>query len=297
MSSQEAHDARTTQARQHQGRVQQHRRYLMCRPEYFAVEYDINPWMDASRPVDLPKAIEQWEALYDTYLSLGHEVELIEPIPGLNDMVYTANGGFVVDGVAIGANFSVSQRRGEEAPFQQWFADHGFEVVRPHTIQEGEGDFALVGDVILAAYGIRTQLDSHVEVAEVFDREVVSLQLVNPAYYHLDTALCVLDPAPGFDPEGRVTVAYLPSAFDPRSQSELRERFPDAIRIPAPTPAALELNAVSDGRNVVYSPPATFFAAQLRERGYQPIPVDLSELQLGGGGIKCCTLELRGGRP
>ena len=62
-------------------------------------------------------------------------------------------------------------------------------------------------------------------------------------------------------------------------------------------PETLELNAIGDGRNMVISPHTNSFDAQLRERGYDPVPVDVSKLHLGGGGIKCCTLELRGARP
>lgn len=280
-----------------QDRIHQPRRYLMCRPDHFTVSYEINPWMHRTHPTDTAKAVRQWQALHDTYVRLGHEVELIDPVPGLNDMVYTANGGLVIDGVALGARFSVNQRRGEERPFREWFAAHGFDVVEPVAAQEGEGDLMLVGETILAGYGFRSQLDSHAEVAAVFGREVVSLRLVNPAYYHLDTALCVLDPVQGPGGVERANIAYRPSAFDERGQGELSERFPDAIRLPASVPETLDLNAVSDGRNVVIAPHTESFDAQLRERGYHPVPVDVSELHLGGGGIKCCTLELRGARP
>jgi N-dimethylarginine dimethylaminohydrolase len=44
---------------------------------------------------------------------------------------------------------------------------------------------------------------------------------------------------------------------------------------------------------VVLAKGATRLAAQLRERGYEPIGVDLSELLKAGGGVKCCTLEIR----
>ncbi len=56
---------------------------------------------------------------------------------------------------------------------------------------------------------------------------------------------------------------------------------------------AMGLNAVSDGVNVVIASAATELADQLREHGYQPVSVDLSELVKGGGNVKCCTLELR----
>lgn len=277
-------------------RTAQHRRYLMCRPEHFTVSYRINPWMEPAKPTDTAKALAQWQALYDTYLALGHEVELIDPVPGLPDMVYTANGGFIIDGRALGVRFRVDERRGEERPFMDWFAGHGFDLVEPVSVQEGEGDFLLVGDTILAGMGFRSTGDSHAEIARVFDREVVSLRLVDPRFYHLDTAISVLDPVEGPGGVEKANIAYLPSAFDDDSRRILEERYPDAILVDDADGAVFGLNSASDGYNVFISPRATGFEAQLRERGYNPVLVDLSELLLGGGGIKCCTLELRGKR-
>jgi N-dimethylarginine dimethylaminohydrolase len=210
-------------------------------------------------------------------------------------MVYTANGGFVVDGKALGVKFSVGERRGEERPFLDWFGAHGFEVVEPVAAQEGEGDLLLVGNTILAGYGFRSSIESHREVADVFGREVVSLKLVDPRFYHLDTAISVLDPVQGAGGVAAANIAYLPSAFDETSRGILAERYPDAIVVDDADGEVFGLNSASDGRNVFISPRATGFEAKLRERGYTPVRIDLSELLLGGGGIKCCTLELRGG--
>lgn len=276
-------------------RVQQHRRYLMCRPEHFTVSYSINPWMEPSRPTDTDLALRQWQSLYDTYVALGHEIELIDPVEGLPDMVYTANGGFVIDGVAYGPKFRFRERADEAPAFIDWFAANGFEVAEPVEVNEGEGDFLLVGNTILAGTGFRSTGDSHREVGEVFSREVVSLTLTDPRFYHLDTAIAVLDPVEGVGGVGKANIAYLPNAFDERSQAILRERYPDAIRVSDADGAVFGLNSASDGKNVIISPRAKGFEAQLRERGYTPVLVDLSELLLGGGGIKCCTLELRGG--
>jgi N-dimethylarginine dimethylaminohydrolase len=274
-------------------RIQQHRRYLMCRPEHFTVSYTINPWMEPANPTDTARAVRQWQALYDTYLALGHEVELIDPIAGLPDMVYTANGGFVIDNVAYGAKFRFQERVPEGPAFMDWFRSSGFDVVDPREVNEGEGDFLLVGDTILAGTGFRSTGDSHREIGEVFGKEVVSLTLVDPRFYHLDTAIAVLDPVEGAGGVERANIAYLPAAFDDAGQAVLAERYPDAIRVSDADGSVFGLNSASDGLNVIISPRAKDFEAQLRQRGYNPVLVDLSELLLGGGGIKCCTLELR----
>ncbi|MEO6827083.1 MAG: dimethylargininase [Microbacteriaceae bacterium] len=266
------------------------RSYLMCRPEYFTVSYRINPWMHPQEPTDTALAVRQWEELYRTFTGLGHEVLLIDPIEGLPDMVYSANGGFIVDGIAYGASFTYAERQPEGPAYMDWFRANGFRVAGPANVNEGEGDFMLVGDTILAGTGFRTTAESHQEVASTFDREVVSLSLVDPRFYHLDTAISVLDPLTG---DKQANIAYLPSAFDEPSRRILAERYPNAIHVSDTDATVLGLNSISDGLNVVIASRATGFEAQLRERGYNPIGVDLSELLLGGGGVKCCTLELR----
>lgn len=262
---------------------------LMCRPSYFTVNYRINPWMDPTSPTDTARAVAQWETLRDAYVALGFDVHQIEPIDGLPDMVFAANGGLVIDGVAYTASFHYPQRQAEGPAYARWLGSAGYDVRHATVVNEGEGDFLSVGDVILAGHGFRTDPASHSEAARVFGREVVALRLTRPEYYHLDTALAVLD-----DRIGHEHIAFLPGAFDADSLAELRRRFPDAIEVSEEDAAVFGLNAVSDGLHVITAERATGFHAQLRDHGYEPIGVDLSELLLGGGGAKCCTLALRG---
>lgn len=269
-------------------RVAQPLTVLMCRPTYFTVSYAINPWMNPARPTDTSRALRQWEDLRSVYARLGFTVREISPLEGLPDMVFAANGGLVIDGVAYTARFHYPERQGEGPAYTARLAEAGYRVIPASFTNEGEGDLMPVGDVILAGHGFRTDTRSHDEAADVFGRDVVPLRLVRPEFYHLDTALAVLDARPGHE-----HVAYLPSAFDAASQATLRERFPDAIRASEADAAAFGLNAVSDGLNVVTAAAATGLHAQLRDHGYHPIGVDLTELLLGGGGAKCCTLELR----
>ena len=266
------------------------RTVLMCKPDFFSVVYRINPWMDPAIPTDTALAVAQWQTLHDTYVGLGFDVHLIDPVDGLPDMVYAANGGFVIDNISYGAAFTYAERQPEGPAYMDWFGANGFDVRVPAEINEGEGDFLLVGDVILAGTGFRSASNSHEEVAAIYGRPVITLNLINPSFYHLDTAIAVLDASPA---TGNGEIAYLPSAFDEPSLAILRERFPDAIIVAEEDAAILGLNSYSDGYNVVIAARAKGFEAQLRARGFNPIGVDLSELLLGGGGVKCCTLELR----
>jgi N-dimethylarginine dimethylaminohydrolase len=271
-------------------RIPLKRTVLMCKPTHFTVVYRINPWMDPALPTDTALAVAQWQTLHDTYVGLGYEVHLIDPIAGLPDMVYAANGGFVIDNIAYGAKFTHPERQPEGPAYMEWFGANGFDVRDPAEINEGEGDFLLVGDVILAGTGFRSASDSHGELGRIYNRSVITLNLVNPSFYHLDTAIAVLDCGTA---DGGGEIAYLPSAFDEASLAVLRERFPTAIIVSETDAAILGLNSYSDGYNVVIASRAVGFEQQLRERGFNPIGVDLSELLLGGGGVKCCTLELR----
>ncbi len=264
------------------------RHYLMCRPTYFDVTYEINPWMDVTKHTDNARAVAQWEQLHAAYLEWGHEVELIDPIPGLPDMVYAANGAMVVDGLVYSAKFRYPERAAEGPAYQKWFADRGYVTHTAAETNEGEGDILMAGDTILGGSGFRTDPAAHRELAELTGHEVVTLELVDPRWYHLDTALTSLNGTPD-----QPLIAYYPPAFSERSQGVLRERFPDAIIATERDALVLGLNSVSDGYHVVHSPAAVDFPAQLREHGFAPVGIDTSELLKGGGGAKCCTLEIR----
>ena len=273
-------------------RVPTRRRYLMCPPRYFTVAYSINPWMDPSQPVSVSVAMAQWTALKSVYERLGHTVEVVDPQPGLPDMVFAANSGTVIDGRVLGSRFRAPQRAAEADHYRRWFVDRGYrDVVMPESINEAEGDFAWTGSVLVAGTGFRTDPAAHAEAQEVLNVPVISLRLVDPYFYHLDTALCVLTES-GSDGTP-AQIAYYPEAFSPGSQRVLRRLFPAAILATRTDAEYFGLNAVSDGRNVILPAEATALAAQLAHHGYQPVPVDISELRKAGGGPKCCTMELR----
>lgn len=259
------------------------RRYAMTPPAFFAVKYAINPWMDVTTPVDVGLAQAQWKSLYETYLRLGHHVDVVPPVAGLPDMVYAANGGFVAHDVALVAKFRFAERAGESHAYARWMSSLGYRPLYTRHVNEGQGDLLKVGDIVLAGWGFRTDRRAHSEISAALRAPVVSLELVDPRFYHLDTALAVLDDH---------TIAFYPPAFSVDAQEQLGALFPDAIIVDTADAFVLGLNVVSDGLHVVHPCAATGFVGQLRRAGFEPIGVDLSELLKGGGSIKCCTLEV-----
>ncbi|MFI7596496.1 dimethylargininase [Actinoplanes sp. NPDC049681] len=264
------------------------RTYLMCAPEHFTVEYAINPWMDTTVPVDAALALKQWQMLRDTLTDLGHTVHVLEPVEGLPDMVYAANGAFSVDGRVYGARFKHPERVGEAAAHKAFYVEGPWTFADPEHVNEGEGDFAYLpdahGGLILAGYGFRTDPAAHAEAQEVLGRPVISLKLVDPAFYHLDVALAALDDE---------NVTYYPGAFSESSQRVLAQLFPDAVIADRADALAFGLNLVSDGKHVVLNTEATALGEKIRAAGYTPVHVELSELKRGGGSVKCAVAELR----
>jgi N-dimethylarginine dimethylaminohydrolase len=257
----------------------------MCPPEYFAVAYAINPWMDPGEPVDAGLAMRQWRRLGAVFTGLGHRVRIIDPVPDLPDMVFAANGATVIGGAVFGARFRYPQRAAEGPAYLDWFRRNGYvRVIEPRSVNEGEGDIVFAGHAVFAGHGFRSDSSAAAEAEELFGLPAISLALVDPRFYHLDTALCVLDAD---------TAAYYPAAFDDAGRAALASHFAELIEAKDEDAEVFGLNGISDGRHVVLPTQAHGLAAQIAAAGFEPVPVDVSEFLKAGGGPKCCTLELR----
>lgn len=172
--------------------------FLMCPPTYYGIEYEINPWMSRLHGADPSLAQAQWDTLYRIITDhCGAGVELVEPRPQLPDLVFTANAGLIHDHRVILSRFKFPVRSGEEPVFRQWFEAHGFRVIQlPGDIRfEGAGDALWCGEHLFAGYHFRSEIASHNAVAEVLGHRVLSLQLTDPRFYHLDTCFCPLSDA------------------------------------------------------------------------------------------------------
>ncbi len=237
---------------------------LMCRPDFFGLEYEINPWMHVAVTVDRDLAAAQWDSLVATYRRLGADVKLAEPRPGLPDMVFSANAAAIWDGRAVLSNFRHAERRGEEPFWRQELEQRGLAVreLDRSLAFEGAGDALFVGTRLFCGYGFRTDRDAHAAVGRLLGVDVVSLELVDPRFYHLDTCFCPLNDR---------TVLYAPDAMTPASARLVRQLVPHVIQVPIDVAAGFACNAMPVGGSVVSSLAATRREEPLADAGFQTV--------------------------
>lgn len=267
--------------------MNQQPRILMCPPDYYGIEYEINPWMNTERKSDHATAVEQWNDLHQILVDNGAVIEQLTPVAGLPDLVFTANAALVYRQRAICSRFRHLQRQGEEQYDAKWFTEHGFvvETLPEDQFFEGAGDALFCGDTLFAGYRMRSQATSLQMVAQRIGTRVIPLELVDPYYYHLDTCFCPLTAD---------TAAYLPGAFDDYGRQALREHIPTLIEVDKDEARSFACNAVVIGSTVTTNIGCPFFHNQLRASGFTPIATPLSEFVKAGGSAKCLTLRLDG---
>jgi N-dimethylarginine dimethylaminohydrolase len=262
-------------------------RILMCPPEYYGIEYEINPWMSRARGAAPELARQQWQKLHDTLGGLGVRVELMMPQPGLPDLVFTANAGLMFQKRFFSSRFRHQVRACETPFFDAWFAEHGFTVEHlPEGVYfEGAGDALFCGPTLFAGYRIRSDVRGHQFLAGVLQKQVLPVELVNPSFYHLDTCFCPL--APG-------EALYYPEAFDAYGRKVIEKHIPRLIAAERDEAHRFGCNAVVVGKTVVMNAGCERLASDLREWGYKPVAIELDEFIKSGGSAKCLTLRLDG---
>lgn len=263
-------------------------RILMCPPNHYDVDYVINPWMEGNiHKSSRDRATEQWHKLF--HIIKEHAlVELVDPQPGWPDMVFTANAGLVLGKKVVLSRFFHKERQGEEPYFKEWFEAQGYTVYElPKDLPfEGAGDALLdrEGRWLWAGYGFRSELDSHSYIAKWLDIEVVSLQLADERFYHLDTCFCPLN---------RGYLLYYPPAFDFYSNRIIEMRVPPEKRIAIGEADAVNFacNAVNVDDKIIMNKVSDDLKQRLKAVGFEVFETTLSEFLKAGGAAKCLTLR------
>ncbi|HEY1601179.1 MAG TPA: arginine deiminase-related protein [Pirellulales bacterium] len=262
-------------------------RILMCSPEFYGIEYEINAWMHRERPSDHAAACTQWQSLKTTIESAGADVITMSPVPGLPDLVFTANAALLYHDVALLARFRHSERQGEEPHDEGWLTDHEFRVEHiPAGFNfEGAGDALFCGDTLFAGYRLRSDAQAHQWIGARLGCRVIPLELVDPYYYHLDTCFCPL--APG-------VAIYYPGAFDAYGAAVLKELVPKLVPVSRAEAQRFACNAVVVGPTVITNTGCPELHRALSDRGFSPREMPLDEFVKAGGSAKCLTLRLDG---
>lgn len=263
-------------------------RLLVCPPDYFGIEYEINPWMRVTNRVDPRRAMEQWRGLMRVFEEDVHAVlERLTPVPGLPDLVFTANAGVVVGRTAVVSRFRYPERQREEAYFEDWFRTHGYEVMtlEKDMFFEGAGDLLGFPECWFGGYRQRSDIRAFPVLSERFHREIIPLELVDSRFYHLDTCFCPLSGG---------ELLYFRPAFDVYGQRAIAERVPEDRRCSVPEDEALRFacNAVCVGKDVVLPVDCPATERFLHDHGYRTHAVPLDEFMKSGGSAKCLTLAL-----
>jgi N-dimethylarginine dimethylaminohydrolase len=259
----------------------------MCPPDYYGIEYEINPWMSRSRQSDPERSRGQWAALRALLEQLSAEIRLLEPVRGLPDLVFTANAALVVRNTVYLSRFRFPARQPETPVDDAWFRQQGFDCVElpDHWAFEGAGDALFCGDTLFGGYIIRSDAGALHWLATKIGCRTIPLQLVDQYYYHLDTCFC---------PLSETEALYFPPAFDEYAQRSLAEHIPTLIPVVPEEARRFACNAVVVGRNVVINTGCPKLESDLRERGFTPHSTELDEFIKAGGSAKCLTLRLDG---
>jgi len=262
---------------------------LMCNPSYFDILYEINPWMNVSKKTDVVKATVQWRKLFQTIESLGVTMELIEPVTGLPDMVFTANGALIKGNKALVAQFKHSERQAEEHYFKHWLIKNNYEIVDPTSSTrdssfEGEGDALFAGDKLFAGCGIRSDRDYYEKNIPLLspDINVIYCEMIDPYFYHLDTCFCPLNDELGF---------WWPKAFSEESRAQMSQSL-ELIAVPEQEAKKFACNAVVVDKDVIIPAGCPEITKTLQDAGYTVYACEMSEFIKSGGACKCLTLYL-----
>ena len=257
----------------------------MCPPVHFGVLYEINTWMSTEVAVDADLAREQWDDLVAALRRSGAELELMEPVAGLPDLVFTANAGVVDGNRYVPARFRHPERQGEVAHDVAWFADRGFDVhwLPEGVSHEGAGDALPFAGVLLSGYRSRSDAASHAPLSRLTGVPVRSVELVDPRLYHLDLTFCPLD--------GRRAIVA-PAGWDRYGCKVVEALVPEPLVLEDHEALVFCANSVVVGSTVHMPacPPAV--GRRLESWGFDVVVHDVGEFQKAGGACRCLTLAL-----
>lgn len=260
------------------------RTLLMCRPNFFRIAYQINPYMDTSLQPDPRKLTEEYKQIVAAHIEAGRTVRFMDPDPDQPDMTYTANQALIRGKKAVLGNLP-PERAGETKFLRPWLEAAGFEVLDCPFRFSGQGDAVPTGTgAVLKGREWRSDPRSDDFIREALGYEIIPVHTISDAWYDDDLVFGVIRP-------GLIAVAW--DVLDEPSKQVLRARDDlEFIDVSLEEAKHFVCNLVSDGQTVVMPEGGPMLAAELESRGFTVIQRSIEQLKLGGGAIRCTTLAL-----
>jgi N-dimethylarginine dimethylaminohydrolase len=243
----------------------------------------INPHMGHGTAIDLGRARRQHVGLVRALREAGGDVVVVPFVHGAPDSVFVKDAAVLVDdGLrkrALLGRARHAARQSELPARAQDLADRGFVVEEADDVLEG-GDVVVGGAAALLGWGQRSSLGARPALERFLGREVVPLELVDAALFHLDMAVSVLDDGTCF----ACRAALAPASFHALAQAPGIERV---VEVSHEDARAFGVNLVEVGDVVVVGGGAPGAVAAVRAAGRRAVVVAGGALQKAGGCAAC----------
>lgn len=263
------------------------KKLLMCRPEYYVINYSINSWTDSKDQIDGELAIKQWEHLYDQLNQLGVEVELLNPVEGIPDLCFVGDAGMAYNGKFIPSNFRHKERQSEIVHYVDWMKCHDYKIfeIEENISFEGLGDVVQYDNVYFIGYGGRSSQGACKYTSEVFEELQLlgELQLADSRFFHNSHAIALLSNTIGM---------YYPSAFTEESIRQIQENLSVCLEIDEQDACDFVCNNIVVNKNILVDSCSKKLELQLNDLGFNVIKLPMSEFKKTGASLRCLVLTL-----
>ena len=261
------------------------KRVILCQPQYMTIRDVINETQKhfKNEGIHIERALEQHDVFVKTLKDHGVEVILLPYHKKYPEQVFTRDIGFTLGQTIFVAKMATDIREGEEDVLKQWLEDE--EISYYNLVEERieGGDVVIDGNTIYVGLSERTDAKAAEQLQRLLNQFNVIPIPFKEKYLHLDCVFNVVSP--------EVALIY-PNALSKEDIELFSSRY-DLIEVSEEEQFQLGTNVLSIGNKRVLSLPVNKNVnKQLRDRGFEVIEVDITEIIKSGGSFRCCTLPL-----
>lgn len=262
------------------------KKVILCQPQYMTIRDVINEVQKHFKEegIDVEKAIQQHNEFVETLRKFDIEVFLLPYHRKFPEQVFTRDIGFTLGETIFVADMANSIRSGEEDILKQWLEDENISYYNIMGLQIEGGDVIIDRDTIFIGLSNRTKKDAIDHLSDLLNKQFKIIPIDFPKkYLHLDCVFNIVSPE---------TAIIYPEALTEEYIKMLSKRY-ELIEVTEEEQFTLGTNVLSIGNKKILSLPVNKGVnKQLRQRGFDVIEIDISEIIKSGGSFRCCTLPI-----